>query len=245
MNVRIYWVDRLVQEYAKEPSREFEALTRRYKRLVATKRFRKAFPRYGVRPLVQGHGGGSYAYTRGGHSQGCVISLGSNRSEAVLLHEIAHHVHRTHREVYGPAKESHGPGFASALLAVVRVAQGEEAKKALRHLYSRMNIKVYRNGKVRQAHAPGEPPERAVPVIKDILAWRQDGRDSRALARAMYREYIVGQETSPGNGRAEFECPECGGTAQVSAYRQTYRRTWVHVDCTCGRLQGSVDLPIG
>lgn len=245
MNVRIYWVDRLVQEYAKEPSREFEALARRYKRLVQTKRFRKAFPRYGVRTLVKGHGGGSYAYTRGGHSQGCVISLGSNRSEAVLLHEIAHHVHRTHREVYGPAGESHGPGFAAALLAVVRVAQGEEAMKALRHLYSRMNIKVYRNGKVRRASAPGEPPERAVPVIKDILGWREDGKQSRALARAMYREHIEGQGISRYESRSvTFECPECGGTAKVGAYPQSRSRTWIHVDCECGRLQGSVDLPV-
>lgn len=211
---RVYRVDSLVQAYAKEPSTDFKALQRRYKRLIAGKRFQAAFPRYGLRPLVQGHGWGSYAHMSGHHSAGRAISLGHSRSEAVLLHEIAHHVAYAHPQ-YGPG-DDHGPGFCAALLDVVRIAQGAEAEKALRHLYSALGLKVYRNGRAGRVRAPGEAPEKARPVIERILDVKRKEADERARARALVRaralEYPWVEQ--------DAECV-CGSTGKVRLSHQT------------------------
>lgn len=217
---RIYRVDPLVQAYAKEPSSDFKALTRRYKRILASKRFQAAFPRYGDRPLVEGRGGGSYAYMSGHHSAGRAISLGDNRSEAVLLHEIAHHVAYAHPQ-YGPG-DDHGPGFCAALLDVVKVAQGAEAEKALRHLYSALGLKVYRNGRAGKVRAPGDAPEKAQPVIARILELKDAAADKRAMVRAVYRANLEG--TYRDRGRRDVDCPQCSATALLMVDRVGYGR---------------------
>ena len=226
---RVYRVDPLVQTYAKEQSSNFKKLAARYKRLTTGKRFQAAFPRYGNHPLVEGHGMGSYAYMGGGHSNGRVISLGSNRDEAVMLHEIAHHVAYRHAQ-YGPG-DDHGPGFCAALLDVVRVAQGAEAEKALRHLYSALGLKVWRNGKAVRVRAPGEAPEKAQPVIERIVGRKQKAADERARARAMVR--ARGERITPPENvyywATKFEAPcACGAVGEV--YESNRTRTteeWV------------------
>ena len=225
---RVYRVDPLVQAYAKEQSRNFKKLAARYKRLTSGKRFQAAFPNYGNHPLVEGHGVGSYAYIGGGHSNGRAISLGTNRDEAVLLHEIAHHV-------------AYGPGYCAALLDVVRVAQGAEAEKALRHLYSALGLKVYRNGRAIRVRAPGEAPEKARPVIDDITGRKQKAADERARARAMVR--ARGEKITPPEGvyysAAKYEAVcECGSTGEV--YESNWTRTteeWVARCEACGMFE--------
>ena len=223
---RIYRVDPLVQAYAKEGSSNFKKLAARYKRILASKRFQTAFPKYGTHPLVEGHGGGSYAYIGGGHSNGRAISLGSNRSEAVLLHEIAHHVAYRHSQ-YGPG-DDHGPGFCAALLDVVKVCQGAEAEKALRHLYSALGLKVYRNGRAGRVRAPGDAPEKAQPVIDDIVGRKRKAADERARARAMVRARTESSSLDSYR-RAKYEAPcVCGAVGEV--YESNRTRTteeWV------------------
>lgn len=236
---RVYRVDPLVQAYAKEQSRNFKKLAARYKRLINGKRFQAAFPNYGQHPLVEGHGSGSYAYIGGGHSNGRAISLGSNRDEAVLLHEIAHHVAYRHSQ-YGPG-DDHGPGFCAALLDVVRVAQGAEAEKALRHLYSALGLKVYRNGRAMRVRAPGDAPEKARPVIDDIVGRKQKAADERARARAMVR--ARGEKITPPEGvsywATKFEAPcACGAIGEV--YESNRTRTteeWVARCEACGMFE--------
>lgn len=236
---RIYRVDPLVQTYAKERSSNFAKLTARYKRILASKRFHAAFPNYGTHPLVEGQGGGSYAYIGGGHSNGRAISLGSNRDEAVLLHEIAHHVAYRHAQ-YGPG-DDHGPGFCAALLDVVKVCQGAEAEKALRHLYSALGLKVYRNGRAGRVRAPGDAPEKAQPVIDDIVGRKQRFADERARARAMVR--ARGEKIALPAGvycnREKYEAPcACGAVGEV--YESWTRRTteeWVARCESCGMFE--------
>jgi hypothetical protein len=235
--VTIYDVDGLVQSYAKETSTDFKALQRRYKRITSGKRFAAAFPRYhggwGV-PLVKSSGGGSYAYLSGHHSKGHCITLGSNRSEAVMLHEIAHFVEYRHPQVYGK-HDGHGAGFAAALLDVVRIAQGAEAEKALRHLYSALGIKVHRNGRVGRVRAPGAAPEKAQAEIDRILGYRAKAADKRARARAMARAAIAEGPLEGGSRwRPMFatDC-DCEGTASVWEDRTT--RTTVVWSVRCER----------
>lgn len=241
---RIYRVDPLVQTYAKETSSSFKALERRYKRLISGKRFQAAFPRYGTRPLVESNGGGSYAYMGGHHSQGRVISLGSNRDEAVMLHEIAHHVAYAHPQ-YGRG-DDHGPGFCAALLDVVKVAQGAEAERALRHLYSALRIKVYRNGRVGRVRAPGDAPEKARPVIDRIVSGKQAAAAERARARAMIRGR--GEKITPPQGvyysTTHYDAPcECGavGVVSIAHYTRTTEE-WV-ARCDACNLTEFVRLP--
>lgn len=227
---RVYRVDPLVQAYAKEQSSNFKKLAARYKRLTSGKRFQAAFPNYGNHPLVEGRGVGSYAYLSGGHSNGRAISLGSNRSEAVMLHEIAHHVAYRHSQ-YGPG-DDHGPGFCAALLDVVRVAQGAEAEKALRHLYSALGLKVYRNGRAGRVRAPGEAPEKARPVIDDIVGGKQKAADERARARAMIRargDAITLSEGVYYSSWPQFEAPcPCGAVGKVfQSHRTRTTEEWV------------------
>lgn len=234
---RVYRVDPLVQAYAKEQSRNFKKLAARYKRLTSGKRFQAAFPNYGNHPLVEGHGVGSYAYIGGGHSNGRAISLGTNRDEAVLLHEIAHHVAYRHPQ-YGPG-DDHGPGFCAALLDVVRVAQGAEAEKALRHLYSALGLKVYRNGRAVRVRAPGEAPEKARPVIDDIVGRKQKAADERARARAMIRARGEELKRPEGYYTRKYQAPcVCGGTGEVwESHRTRTTEEWVANCEACGMFE--------
>jgi hypothetical protein len=242
--VTIYDVDGVVQSYAKEPSIAFPALKRRYKRLIAGKRFKAAFPNYGDIDLVPGRGGGSYAYMSGHHSQGRVITLGDNRSEATLLHEIAHFVEYRHRLAYG--KEGvHGPGFAAALLDVVRIAQGAEAERALRHLYSALGIKVHRNGRVGKVRAPGAAPEKAQAEIDRILGYRAKAADKRARARAMARAAIAEGPLEGGSRWRPMFATDCDCEGTVSVWEDRATRTTVVWSVRCERCNffEQVSLP--
>jgi hypothetical protein len=214
MTVTIYSVEPVVQAYAKETGRSMTLMGRRYTRLIATKRFRDAFPSYPSVALVQGPGEGSYAYLTGDHSEGRCISLGGNRCEAVLLHEIAHHVAYSHGSRYG-REDGHGPGFASALLDVVRVAQGAEAERALRHMYKGLRIRVYRAGSAKGVlpRTAGPAPDKAQAIIDRMLSGRAAEVRERAAVRQMLRR-------TPNVGTHTQECPICstpGATLRVSS----------------------------
>ena len=232
-NVAIYRVDSVIQHHAKEQSNDFAKLARRYKALTSQKRFNEAFPKYGPRLILleKGSGGGSYAhfYSHWGskRQRSWLISLGSNRNEAVLLHEMAHHVARLH-EQYGNCAD-HGPGFASALLDVVRIAQGAEAERALKHAYKALRIKVYAPGKPNgvNARVRGEAPDGVREIIDGIVGSKQKVADERALAR----EALNRLDALPGEWHQRSigeDCPACGGTYEVSLSGRT-RTQWKYV----------------
>jgi hypothetical protein len=204
--VNIYRVDTVVQQYAKEPSSDFKKLQARYKRIIKSKRFTTAFPRYRDIELKPGRGGGSYA----DYSQ-WEIRLGGNRNEATLLHEIAHFVARRHPE-FG-YDDDHGPGFASAYLAVVKVTQGAEAEKALKHAYKALRVKVYKAGKKHgvAVRVRGEAPAKAAEAIAKVATSKTREADNRAVIRKALNA-----------ARADFDeqfvpCPEpgCHGDAKA------------------------------
>lgn len=242
--VTIYRVDPLVQTYAKEPSLDFKALQRRYKRLIGGKRFKAAFPRYHRTdvPLVESSRGGSYAHLSGHHSKGCCISLGTNRSEAVLLHEIAHFVEYRHPDVYG-RHDGHGPGFAAALLDVVKVAQGAEAEKALRHLYSALRIRVYRSGRVGKVRAPGDAPEKAQAKIAEIVGFRDKAADRRAKARSMARAAISAGPVDT-SGYLTMYATDCDCEGVVSVWRDRWTRTAEVWSVRCERCNFFEQVPL-
>lgn len=204
--VNIYRVDPVVQKYAKETSSNFKKLEARYKRILKSKRFTTAFPNYTGITLKQSRGGGSYADFRARE-----IRLGGNLSEATLIHEIAHHVARRHSE-FGYC-DDHGPGFASAMLAIVKIVQGAEAERALKHAYKAIGVKVYKSGKRHgvAVRVRGEAPELAQEIIGKMVG-RKDGEvKNRAVIRAAMNA-----------ARADFDeqhvpCPEpgCHGDAQA------------------------------
>lgn len=233
IEVTIYRVAPVIQTYARTPSGEFKALHARYTRLIATKRFRDAFPRYGEVALLPGSGGGSYAHF-GGHSQGRVITLGQGRSEAILLHEIAHHVAQRH-SAYGFCAD-HGTGFALALLHVVKVAQGAEAERALRHAYASLRIRVYKAGGRRGVlpRVAGAAPERAQKAISKMIAARDAAVAERAALRAMLR-------SAPDQvGKHPASCAVCGDPGAVLSVTYWTRRQGggtyeVYAECeACG-----------
>lgn len=227
--VNIYRVDPVVQEYAKEQSTNITKLQARYKRILKSKRFQTAFPRYRNIDLKPGRGGGSYA-----DFGAWEIRLGGNRSEAVLLHEIAHHVSRLHSQ-YG-YHEDHGPGFASALLDVVKVTQGAEAERALKHAYKAIGVKVYKAGKRNgvAVRVRGEAPERVAELIGKVEGWKRGAIENRALIK-----------TAMDRKAADFEegyipCPEegCHGDAKAkfhlhvrSHFRSVVEFTVEHEEC--------------
>lgn len=213
--VTIYEVDPVIDLYRKVTANDYATLSKRYVALTKQQRFRKAFPRFhsaglGLPRLVKSHGGGSYAsYT---HHE---IRLGSNRTEAVLLHEIAHIVARKHPQ-YGYCPD-HGPGFAAALLDVVRVALGTEAERSLRHTYRALRIRVYS-----AAHPKGvlprvklgTAPEKAQPLIDKMLAYREAAKRERGAMRRM----IAQMEDPTQTGEVEMPCPICEGPATLNVW---------------------------
>ena len=216
VTVTIYLADSVVNLYRKAPNDTPDCLTRRYKALTAQKRFRDAFPRYAgaCRSLRFVSAGGSYADY--GMRE---IRMGQNRCEATLLHEIAHHVARSHA-AYGYCRD-HGPGFASAFLDVVKVAQGVEAERALRHLYRALRIRVYKAGSAKGVlpRAPGDAPAKAQSAIDRIVKARDAGKAERAMLRSM-----IAAVTDPSReGDHEMPCPACAAPAVL---RIRYVTSW-------------------
>lgn len=213
--VNIYRVDDVVQAYAKETSRDFKKLKARHDRIIKGKRFQKAFPRYGNVRVRQGRGRGSYAVYVGG-----LIKLGGNRSEAVLLHEMAHHINHRHAEFgYG---DDHDPGFASAYAAVVRVVLGAEAERALLHAYAAIGVKVY--SKVQRKGVDvlteGEVPERARELIDKMVKTKNGEKEQRAFLRGVTKNLPDETFFSTNMEHAIIPCPEngCDGEAKVESY---------------------------
>jgi hypothetical protein len=244
----IYRVNPIIQAYAKTPSSRFTDLTRRYKAITKSKRFHTAFPNYGTVPLVESTGGGSYAYTQGGHSQGRVITLGGNRCESVLLHEIAHHVAYRHPATYG-REDGHGVGFALALLHVVRICQGAEAEKALRHMYRALNIRVHKPGTKRGgfARVQGDAPEKAAVIIANVTDSKERFARERATARTMVRGRGERVERSPSGGyytsrTFQSTCPLCGGVGLVSESRRGRTQSRWYAECEPCQLDEEVTM---
>lgn len=214
--VNIYRVDDVVQAYAKETSTDFKKLKARHARIVKGKRFQKAFPNYqGLwdTRVEESRGRGSYARY---HER--LIKLGSNRSEAVLLHEMAHHINHRHRE-FGHG-DDHDPGFASAYLAVVKVVLGAEAERALRHAYKAIGVKVYKEGKPRgvPVRVRGEAPEKARELIDKMVKVKDGEKEQRAFLRGVVKN-LPDEAFWSNMEHAVIPCPEkgCDGEAKVEA----------------------------
>lgn len=139
---KIYRVDSMMQITATNQTRDLAELTAMYDDFTTSADFTAQWPNYRDIPLMPGFGGRSAAFRQGGRRW---IRMGSNRSESTMLHEIAHHVSDLHPDQYGP-KNSHGPGFAAAMLDVVAMYQGARGRDALIAAYALERIKVWRDG---------------------------------------------------------------------------------------------------
>jgi hypothetical protein len=238
----IYSVAGIVQHHAKEKSTDFTDLTRRYKAIMKSKRFHTAFPNYKPRKITleKGSGGGSYAhfYSYSGplKNRSWLISLGTNRNEYVMLHEIAHHVARLHSQ-YGNCSD-HGPGFASAFLDVVRVVLGAEAERSMKYAYKAFRLKVYSPTKPNgvNVRVRGEAPESVKEMIDKILGHKKKNATERAIARQAVKQV----ERLPKGWTEEVtgtDCPACGGqyTVRASGWTRTTEKFWVRCDSQeCG-----------
>lgn len=172
---KIYRVDPVVSATATNKTKDQDTLTRMYDEFTASPAFLAEFPKYRGIPLLRGFGGRSAAFRRGSERW---IRLGSNRSEATMLHEIAHHACDLHPERYGP-RTSHGPGFAAAYLDVVTLYQGERGREALIAAYAQERIKVYRDGeRVLLSARPVKDPE--VLLALAGMATASEARKARA-----------------------------------------------------------------
>lgn len=177
---KIYHADPVVQATALNQTRDLDELTTMYQQFTGSAAFRDRWPNYGDIPLMTGFGGRSAAFRRGSERW---IRLGSNRSESVLLHEIAHHVHGTHPDQY-VSEDSHGTGFATAYLDVVEMFQGEQGRRALTVAYGILGIKVWRDGKRVMLPSEDWPDGR----VGDALVEMADTYRRRKAADARRRE---------------------------------------------------------
>lgn len=178
---KIYRVDPMVQTVATNKTRDFKQLQSMYDSFTASPGFQQEFPNYGTIPMKPGFGGRSAAFWRGKERW---IRIGGNGCEAVVLHEIAHHVNALHRDRYGP-KDCHGPGFAAAFLDVVTLYQGERGRIALTAAFAQERIKVWREGGAVLLPMPEELPEAVRDVLADmtVLAETRKARAARQRKR--------------------------------------------------------------
>jgi putative metallohydrolase (TIGR04338 family) len=98
--------------------------------VISTAWFRR---RWGFRriPVEHSKGRGSVAWSTGT----IAISCSHRRSEAVILHEIAH-------RLTSPTAAHHGPEFAGILLTLVKHVMGAEHAKALRTSFREHKVRV-------------------------------------------------------------------------------------------------------
>jgi hypothetical protein len=205
----VYDAERILDLYADEALVDIKALQRRHARIMQGKRFRAAFPHYATfTPRVErGSGGGSYAHL----GVQPVISLGGNRSESTLLHEMAHVIAHTHSR-YGRCPD-HGAGFVAALLDVTRVVLGTEAERALKYGLWLTGLKTLdANGKAVKVRKVTPKPE-----WEARMAWLTKAREQRKAAAVIKREMrAAGASIATGD---EVACSGCGQTLEV---RQEY-----------------------
>jgi ribosomal protein L37AE/L43A len=206
--VTIYDVDPAINHYAKT-DHSYKALERLHKRISTGKRFAKAFPRYGLVSIQRGTGGGSYAHKQWGGRR--FISLGDNRSDAVLLHEMAHQITFSHPRY---KDEGHGPGFAAALLKLTGVVYGPQAAKSLKWAYWRLGIKVLNEkGQARRV----VEPKGVDPAVIEKFAFVDREEERAVLRRAVFN--------AARQGETHYQCPECQclGKITVARYARRYR----------------------
>lgn len=172
---KIYRVDSMMQITATTQTRDLVELTRMYEDFTGSQDFLAQWPNYRGIPLLPGFGGRSAAFRQGKKRW---IRMGSNRSESTMLHEIAHHVSDLHPDQYGP-RNSHGPGFAAAMLDVTAMYQGARGRDALIAAYAQERIKVWRDGQKILLPAP-EILDEKVRDHLDILALDAEARKRRA-----------------------------------------------------------------
>jgi hypothetical protein len=177
---KIYRVDGMVQATAISQTRDLDELTAAYDRFTTSPDFQAAFPNYQGIPMMRGFGGRSAAFRRGSQRW---IRLGSNRSEAVMLHEIAHHAADLHPDKYGP-RTSHGPGFAAAFLDIVTMYQGQAARDGLIAAYYVEKIKVWSEGRTVLLYKPTTLTTAAAKALGLI----REAQDARKLVAASRRE---------------------------------------------------------
>jgi len=175
---KIYRVDGMVQATAISQTRDLDELIAAYDRFTASPDFQAAFPNYHGIPMMRGFGGRSAAFRRGDERW---IRLGSNRSEAVMLHEIAHHAADLHPAKYGP-RTAHGPGFAAAFLDIVTMYQGQAGRDGLIAAYYVEKIKVWQEGRTVLLYKPTTLTPAAATAL-DLIREAQRVRKEVAASR--------------------------------------------------------------
>jgi len=176
---KIYRVDGMVQATAISRTRDLDELIAAYDRFTASADFQAAFPNYRGIPMMRGFGGRSAAFRRGDDRW---IRLGSNRSEAVMLHEIAHHAADLHPAKYGP-RTAHGPGFAAAFLDVVTMYQGQAGRDGLIAAYYEERIKVWDEGRTVLLYKPTTLTTAAAVALERIREAKRVRKEAAASRR--------------------------------------------------------------
>lgn len=180
---KIYRVDSMMQITATNQTRDLAELTAMYDDFTGSDDFRAQWPNYQGIPMLPGFGGRSAAFRQGKKRW---IRMGSNRSESTMLHEIAHHVSDLHPDQYGP-RNSHGPGFAAAMLDVTAMYQGARGRDALIAAYALEKIKVWQGGRKILLPVPGILDEKVRDHL-DVLAQSAETRKNVAARERARRQ---------------------------------------------------------
>ncbi len=180
---KIYRVTDMVQATATNQTHDLDELTAAYDRFTTSPDFQAAFPNYRDIPMMRGFGGRSAAFRRGSSRW---IRLGSNRSEAVMLHEIAHHAADLHPAKYGP-RTAHGPGFAAAFLDIVTMYQGQAGRDGLIAAYYEERIKVWSEGRTVLLYKPTTLTPAAAVALEDIRVAKDARKAFSEVRRARQR----------------------------------------------------------
>lgn len=227
----VYDAEKILSLYTDETLVDVTALQRRHEAIARGKRFQAAFTQYATfKPVIEkGTGLGSYAHLGWGRTR---ITLGANRSEAVLLHEMAHVIAHKHSR-YGNCSD-HGAGFVAALLDITRVVLGCEAERALKYGLWLTGLKTL--------DATGKPVKvrkvKATPEWEARMAWLAEAREVRRTQAAIKRELrAAGASLATGDSVA---CRGCGNELEVRMEYDLVKSSnrwvrWNVVTChTCG-----------
>lgn len=177
---KIYRVDFIMQITARDQTKDLTALTAAYDAFVSSEDFKASWPNYQGIPMLPGFGGRSAAFRKGTERW---IRMGTNRSESTMLHEIAHHVNDLHPDRYGP-RDSHGAGFAAAMLDVVSMYQGDRGRYALIAGYAQEKIKVWVDGSKVQLPMPWAIEAAIASALEDLSAAAESRKRISAGQRA-------------------------------------------------------------
>jgi putative metallohydrolase (TIGR04338 family) len=199
-NNRVYAAERILGLYEVDIV-DLKQAQKLVDRVVKTKRFQKAFPFYGTRPVTvrAGQGGGSYAWSHDPNSGGPSIRMSPVQMDtATLWHELAHHLVFRHPDRYVVNERGHGALFAAMQFQLVRITMGPEAQQALRYSYRTWRVRMWDSTKKRKRlmSAPKNVPENWIRFSKEAAFAVHDKREQNRIDHYAYCDLVDELETA-------------------------------------------------